>query len=118
MFEGGLEDAGRGKPVREGFDSRGNQDTRRCRNSRSPEAGLCSGLVVGKRTGPRIGADDGDPVRLEKGSHEGPEAAAPPVGVRVVDHKIASAVEFSYVELYFLRIHQEVLMTEGGKPPG
>ena len=118
MFEGGLEDAGRDKPVREGFDSRGNQDARRCRDSRSPEAGLCRGLVVGQRAGLRIGADDGNPVSLEVRSHQGAKTASPPVGVRVVDDKITAVCKIGKTKLDFFRVHQKVLMTKGGKPPG
>jgi hypothetical protein len=36
----------------------------------------------------------------------------------VVDHKIAPAGQLGGVELDLLRIHQKILVSEGGKPQG
>ena len=112
-MQGGASQSRKGLVARDGQDTRGRGD------SRSPEAGLCRGFVVCERTGPCIGADDGDSVRLEQGPHEGPEAAVPPVGIRVVDHKIAPAGQLrgcrSSISSESTR---KVLMAEGGKSQG
>jgi len=117
VLGGRLEDVGRSEPGRDRVVRRDAEHARRNGDAGIPEAGLRRGLVVGKGAGLRIGAGDHDPVGFEKGTHEGPQAALPAVGVRVIDDDVASGSQFSDAELDLLRIHDARLVTEGRQAP-